>query len=79
MKAEPISTLNELDIKMYESVCYNIVNSGTSSAENKSPSMQQTEHELSGSSVNPHEDSPGSPPVCSQHGGEEAGPHKLYN
>ena len=77
MKAESISTLNEHDIKMYESVCYNMgENPGTSTAENESPSMQQTEHELSGRSVNPHKDSPGFPPVCSQHGGEEACPHK---
>ena len=80
MKAEPISTLNEHDIKMYESVCYSMdENPGTGTAKKESPSMQQTEHELSGRSVNLHKDSPGSPPVCSQHGGEEAGPHKKYH
>ena len=55
IKAEPSSTQNEQDIKMYQSVCYNVVNPGTN-AKNKSP-IQQTEHELSGSSVNPREDS----------------------
>ena len=61
IKAKPSSTQNEQDIKMYESVRYNVVNPGTSTAENESP-IQQTEHELSDSSVNPREDS-SSPPI----------------